>query len=239
MNMGTKICTKCKKLKSLFEFNKNKRIKDGYYYNCKLCCKLLQKERYELNKYSIKEKYENNKITISQNRKNNYNSLKTKTRNKKYYEKNKEKILKQKKVYSNNNKDKIRNYQAEYARNYRKEKNKSDYFFKFKNSTRDLIKRAIRDKNFTKKSKTADILGCSYLEFKLYIESKFESWMTWENYGNWDGIAKEINYSWDIDHIIPISQAKNEEQFIKLNHYTNLQPLCSYTNRFKKRNQVL
>ena len=63
--------------------------------------------------------------------------------------------------------------------------------------------------------------------------------MNWDNYGNWDGIAKEINYSWDIDHIIPLSSAIDEEQFIRLNHYTNLQPLCSYINRFIKRNQIL
>lgn len=237
--MENKTCTKCKKTKSLVEFNKNKRIKDGYHYNCKYCCKLLQKEHYELNKDSIKEKYENNKKTISQNRKNNYNSLKSKTINKKYYEKNKENILAQKKLYSENNKDTIKSYQVSYQKEYRNRKNKSDSFFKFKNSTRDLIKSSIRNKNFTKKSKTAEILGCSYEEFKTYIESKWQSWMNWDNYGNWDGIAKEINYSWDIDHIIPLSSAIDEEQFIRLNHYTNLQPLCSYINRFIKRNQIL
>jgi hypothetical protein len=43
-----------------------------------------------------------------------------------------------------------------------------------------------------------------------------------------DGIF-ELNKSWDIDHIIPISSAKTKEDIIRLNHYTNLQPLCSYT----------
>ena len=42
----------------------------------------------------------------------------------------------------------------------------------------------------------------------------------------------------DIDHIIPISTAKTEEEIIKLNHYSNLQPLCSYTNRVIKRDKV-
>jgi len=40
------------------------------------------------------------------------------------------------------------------------------------------------------------------------------------NYGLYNG---EINYEWDIDHIEPIS---------------NLQPLCSYTNRFIKKNKL-
>ena len=60
----------------------------------------------------------------------------------------------------------------------------------------------------------------------------------WENYVNpKDGIY-ELNKTWDIDHIIPLSSAKNENELIKLNHYTNLQPLCSYTNRFIKKDTI-
>ena len=57
--------------------------------------------------------------------------------------------------------------------------------------------------------------------------------MNWNNYGIYNG---EFNYGWDLNHIIPISSAKSEEEIIKLNHYTNLQPLCSKTNRDIKRN---
>lgn len=57
-------------------------------------------------------------------------------------------------------------------------------------------------------------------------DSKFEPWMTWGNRGLYNG---ELNYGWDIDHIIP--SAETEEGVIKLNHYTNLQPLCSKVNR--------
>ena len=53
--------------------------------------------------------------------------------------------------------------------------------------------------------------------------------MNWENYGLY--ISKKLNYGWDIDHIIPLNVAKTEDEIIILNHYTNLQPLCSYTNR--------
>ena len=42
----------------------------------------------------------------------------------------------------------------------------------------------------------------------------------------------------DIDHIIPLSSAKTEEDIIRLNHYTTLQPLCSYTNRYIKKNNL-
>jgi hypothetical protein len=40
--------------------------------------------------------------------------------------------------------------------------------------------------------------------------------MNWNNYGY---------YGWHIDHIKPLSSAKNEFELIKLFHYTNLQPL--------------
>ena len=78
------------------------------------------------------------------------------------------------------------------------------------------------------------MLGCSFIEFKLYLESKFELWMTWENKGKYNG---ELNYGWDIDHIIPLSSANSEEELVKLNHFENLQPLCSKMNRDIKKNK--
>jgi hypothetical protein len=71
-------------------------------------------------------------------------------------------------------------------------------------------------------------------EFKLYLESQFEDWMTWDNRALYNG---ELNYGWDIDHKIPLASAKSEED-IDLNHYTNLQPLCSYTNRHIKSDRL-
>jgi hypothetical protein len=99
---------------------------------------------------------------------------------------------------------------------------------------RKTISQSFKRTGYNKKSHTYDILGCSYEEFKTYLESKFESWMNWENKGLYDG--KTLNYGWDIDHIIPVYSAANEEEIIKLNHYTNLQPLCAYYNRHIKFN---
>jgi hypothetical protein len=94
-----------------------------------------------------------------------------------------------------------------------------------------MIGNSLRGNGYLKESKTETILGCSFEEFKLYLESNFQDWMTWENRGLYNG---ELNYGWDIDHIIPLDSAETEEDIIKLNHYTNLQPLCSYTNRHIK-----
>jgi hypothetical protein len=112
-----------------------------------------------------------------------------------------------------------------------------DPTYKLKCYLRTNIKRTLHEKSFSKKCKTYEILGCSYEEFKSYLESKFEYWMTWDNHGNPKDGVLEPNKTWDIDHIIPISSGLTEEDIIRLNHYTNLQPLCSYVNRFIKRDK--
>jgi hypothetical protein len=50
--------------------------------------------------------------------------------------------------------------------------------------------------------------------------------MSWDNYGEWH-----------IDHIIPLSFAKNEDEIMKLCHYTNLQPLNGIDN-IRKSNKI-
>lgn len=50
-----KICTKCKVMKPLIEFYKNKAFKDGRAYECKQCRKAAMKRRYALNREQIIE----------------------------------------------------------------------------------------------------------------------------------------------------------------------------------------
>ena len=87
-----------------------------------------------------------------------------------------------------------------------------------------------------KSQSTQEIIGCSFEEFKSYLESKFEDWMNWENYGLFNG---EYVFGWDIDHIIPLSSADGEEDVISLCHFTNLQPLCSRVNRYEKKDKII
>ena len=153
-----------------------------------------------------------------------------KEKKKEYYGKNKEIIKEKKKEYQLNNKD--RNNQR------KRERKKNDPLFKLKENMRSSISNAIKSRGYIKESRTYEILGCSYEDFKEYIESFFvedRAWMNWDNYGNpKDGIF-EPNKSWDIDHIIPLVSETSEKEILELNHYTNLQPLCSYFNRFIKK----
>jgi len=67
-----------------------------------------------------------------------------------------------------------------------------------------------------KTNKTFNIIGCTPEFLKEYIENQFTEGMTWENHGQ---------FGWHIDHIIPLSSVKTEEELYPLFHYTNLQPL--------------
>lgn len=160
----------------------------------------------------------------------NKNSLIKKDNDKEYYQKNKEDIKLKSKEYRENNKDKRNIYQ------YNRRKN--DPLFKLTCNISTLIRQSFKRKGFGKNTKTAKILSCNFNDFKSHIESLWEPWMNWDNYGNWNGAPTEINTSWDIDHIIPISTATTENDIIKLNHYTNLQPLCSFKNRWVKVNKI-
>ena len=155
-------------------------------------------------------------------RKRNYKSKKKSDRE--YAKKNIEKLNKKKREWATANKDRVRNSKYKYIQ----KKLALDPLYKLKHSIGCAIRLSLKRKGFTKKSRSFEILGCTYEEFKKYIENQFEPWMTWDNYGCYNGTP---NYGWDIDHIIPLKTAITEDGVIKLNHYTNLKPLCSYINR--------
>ena len=255
-----KVCSKCK-----IEKNKDDYPKVGN--KCKNCISEYKKEYFKLNKKKVSESKkkwrEDNKEIISENRKKwrEDNKEKIKESSKNYYLNNKEHVNNMSKKYYSVNKERLIPIMSEYYIKYRednKEKvndskkkwlnNNKDYFtsyiknrsntdelFRFKLIIRNTISTSFRCKGLRKNSKTSQILGCSFEDFKLYIESKFEFWMAWENYGKYNG---ELNYGWDIDHIIPISSAKTEDDIIRLNHFSNLQPLCSKINRDIKRDLI-
>lgn len=194
------------------------------------------KKYYIINKSQIKDK---------STKYHNSNKKSIRIKKKTYYEENKDMFKKKSVVYRNKTKDKKSEYDKKYRklnkekinlskRKYKKGKRLNDPLYKLKQNIRRSISDALRKNGFTKKSRSYIILGCSFEGFLIYIESKFKPWMTWKNYGLYNGT---INYGWDLDHIIPICKAKTEEELIKLNHYLNFQPLCSHINRNIKRDK--
>jgi hypothetical protein len=197
----------------------------------------------EKNKLKIaqqkKEWYLNNKENVLENvsnyKKENEETIKEK--NKKYREENtnvidewrknnKEEVKEWRKQYREKNRDKINEYE--------RTKRREDPLYWLKAKLRSNISASFKKKGYTKNSETYKIIGCTFEEFKTYLESKFDSWMNWDNRGLYNGTP---NYGWDIDHIIPNSAGLTQDDIVKLNHYTNLQPLCSYYNRDIKKNK--
>lgn len=165
-----------------------------------------------------------------------------KDKSKNYYETNKIRIKERMRDNYKINKDKKISYQTNYQKNnkdkrnqYLSEKRLNNPMFKLITNVRNLINNSFYNFGYSKSSKTQEIIGCSFEQFKEYLESNFEEWMNWNNRGKYNG---EFNFGWDIDHIIPLSNASSIDELIKLNHYTNLQPLCSKINRDVKRNNL-
>jgi hypothetical protein len=239
-----KVCSTCKIEKPFNDFAKASVNLDGYRGQCNSCIKQwrvnnskrLQEygKTYRLNnsekiKYDIKKWRLNNKEHIKEYDKiqniiyYKKNSDKIKSNTKKWYVENKEKAAEYRKQYNIENKEKINEYKKEWIRI----KLKTDSFFHLKHNTRRLIYMCLKNNGYSKTSKTFNILGCTPIEFKKHLEKQFTEGMTWENLGKWH-----------LDHIYPISLAKDEEHLIKLNHYTNFQPLWAIDN-IKKSNKIL
>lgn len=203
-----KECIECKLIKDNDLFVKGRNL-------CKECMKEYKKS------YHLK-----NKDLINLNKKEYYETKKDDIllKRKEKYELNKDKKLEYQKEYANLNKEKISLYKREYQRNRRK----NDSLFKLKYVVGRLIRNSLKCKGLSKNKKSKDILGCDIEFFKNYLEDRFTEEMNWDNYG----------IVWDVDHIIPLCTALTEEDVLKLNHYTNLQPLDSYINRNVKRDRL-
>lgn len=195
-----KKCNCCKLDKEVIEFYKLKNRGEGlsgYSANCIPCQKIKN------NKYQTEYRKENeNKDYI-----------------KKWREDNKEDIKLKKSIYYKKNKEKI----VEKVTTYQKDRIKKDPLYKLIRGIRALILQSLKNRFTEKSKKTQDILGCSFEEFKIYLESMFDENMNWENQGTY----------WHMDHIIPISSANTKEEVYKLNHYTNFQPLYWRDNLIK------
>ena len=157
------------------------------------------------------------------------NAEKISAYNKEYAQKNKEAINKKRKArliekkeqiseatkaWKEKNKDYIRKYNREYS----SKRYKSDPIYKLKINQRTRTRAVLKSSKF---AKTHELLGCSFDELKIHIESLFIDGMNWDNMGEWH-----------IDHIMPLAAFNLnllEAQKIAFN-YKNLQPLWAIDN---------
>jgi hypothetical protein len=131
--------------------------------------------------------------------------------NGKYYLKNKPQIIKQVTIYT-------------------RYKLKTDINWRLRQNLRHRIWEVL--KGISKSARTMQLIGCTIEELWKHLESKFEFWMTRENYGRTGG--------WDIDHIRPCASfdLTDPAQQRVCFHYSNLQPL-EHIENLKKGTKII
>jgi hypothetical protein len=200
-----KRCIICSEIKTEEEFYKKL---DKWSSRCQKCEKENQKVRYTKNKEKVKK-------TVKLWR--DANKDKVKQNHKKWSIKNRLHCKIKRTEYETKIKDKER---------FRKRKLRQETYNGKKGELprltlriRSLIYMSIKAKNYTKKSKTYQMLGCTYSELLTYL-----------------GPKPDGNYH--LDHICPCFQAQNEEELIRLQHYTNFRWLKAEDNLSKSINKT-
>jgi len=171
-----------------------------------------QKAYCEANKDKIKAYYQESKDELKAYYQEN--KVEIRAKHKEYRDSNKPLIKIRKEVYRKANLDKINAYH-----NHRYE---TDIQYRLSKLLRTRLWCAL--KGGWKSGSAVKDLGCTIPELQTYLESKFQSGMTWDNQGEWH-----------IDHIKPLASfdLTNREQLLIACHYSNLQPLWATENIVK------
>lgn len=208
----------------LTNFNKCRSNKDGLQRSCKDCLqKYRQEHRKEAQKYAevYREVY-SEKIQAA----NQIYNEEHREHRLQYFRKYNEKHREQAAIHRANNRAR--------RRTRLNQRRKEDPLYRLATDIRSRVSTLLKQKSLTKKVALSRYLGCSIPELKRYLEFQFVEGMTWINHG---ALHPDIQ-TWQIDHIIPLSSAKTEEELYKLCHYTNLQPLWAKDN-LKKGDKIL
>lgn len=131
----------------------------------------------------------------------------------KHLEKNRQRV----RTWLDENKERRRAYRRDYCRN----RYKTDDAYRLSVSLRNRLK--------VKNGSAIKDLGCSIVEFKLYIEHQFQEGMNWNNHGEWH-----------LDHVLPLSSfdLTNRMELLEACNWLNIQPLWAKDNLRKGNNNA-
>ena len=215
-------CRKCGETKPISDFPKDKYAKKGYGIYCKICKREKVKSHYLKDPAKkiakTKEWKYQNKEHVDEYIKNRNNSDEFKLYMQQYYQENKAKLNERNSNYNKKRRVETGKYYNPHLKQYvEATPPKSPEERKLMNTFRDRVKRGIQ----TDRKKTFELLGCSFAELKVYIESQFYPEMDWNNWGK----------VWELDHIIGCINFdfNNPDELAKCFHYTNLRPLFKTT----------
>jgi predicted transcriptional regulator len=143
-----------------------------------------------------------------------------------WYEQNKEHRKQYLKEYQEKNIDKIRKTKRDYERN----RKATDPLYKLISNFRTAIYTVLKESNVDKYGHYFDVLQYTPEELIVHLEKQFQDDMTWDNYG-----------VWHVDHKLPITsfdiQEMGDDEFMKCWCLDNLQPMWGEEN-IRKSNKV-
>jgi hypothetical protein len=199
-----KKCSKCKEIKTLNEFYKDKHKVDGITSNCKICVKQGSSLYYNQNRETVIER----------------TSKYGKKYMKKYVVQNIEYFQNYRKSYRESNPDYQKQYHHQYyvenkesLNEYQKEWNKINIH---STKWRSLLSETVKRLGQKKESSTSNLLKYSALELKEHLDSLG---MIWDYH--------------QIDHKVPITWFKEDTPPHIVNDLRNLQPLSPEENQIK------
>ncbi len=240
-----KQCRLCGEVKSLshFVFRKDSQ---KYRSECRQCCNARSKKwraentqrahelnrmyreqhRAELNEYSKRYQKAHLKEFREYNRRYRENMTpeqkeKQALRDKRYLEnaRKRPEYLEKRRQWGRESAKRTRKHHTQYEQ-LRKS---YDVEFRLKKQIRNSVRQAFKRRISSKPCSTEEIVGCTTQELYLHLCSTFE-----KRYG--------IEYQGQdvhIDHIVPLSLAKTQDEIIAFNHWSNLQLLTPEDNLAK------
>ena len=210
MDIPTKVCNKCRTLKYLTEFYKDKSKKDGYHTQCKICRSNNDKEYVRKNKDKLdKQKKEYREQHKAE--KADYD--------KQFREINKDSISQYKKIHYDNNKDTI----LQHIKEYNKNKMNTDPLYKMIKNNRARIHNILNSNSKT--NNIIKLLGCNKQFFNQWIKFNLRYDMSYE----------EFKEAYHIDHVVALANfdlSIPENEFIAYN-WQNCAPLLKHKNLTK------
>ncbi len=144
------------------------------------------------------------------------------------------------KDYQQEHWEEILAYQREYMPGYMKERRQYDMAYKLRCYMSTAIGTALLKEGGSKNGNSIlQYLPYTIAALKSHLESLFEDWMTWDNYGvynkeNWKD-KDSATWTWQIDHIIPQSDlpytSMEDKNFKKCWSLSNLRPYSAKQNQ--------
>lgn len=156
---------------------------------------------------------------------------------KKYRDKNKEKLNEYHSKWSKEKRKELREYHSKWREENREHVNektrlwylnrrRTDPSFRLKSNTRTALWTCLKERSVAKYRSTFILLGYSIEELMNHLESLFTEGMSWDNYGEWH-----------VDHKIPMNsfnfESTDDIGFKECWKLNNLQPLWGPDNLSK------